>query len=226
MTPGEYEAWYHTPRGRWIADHEYRLLRSALDLPAGASVLDAGCGTGYFTRRLANDGYDITGIDTDAAMLGYARDHGTGRERYLAGDMRRLAFADRSFDGAIAITSLCFVREEQEAIAELARISRHCVALGLLNRHSLLWWRKGRGGGRGGYHGARWHTTHEARALLERAGLLDVVVHCAIQLPGGGRIARLVEGCVPDRMPYGGFLLAVGRAELPPGGLDPARQLS
>lgn len=50
----DYDAWYDTPRGRWIGDTEYRLVSGLLG--ARSTVLDAGCGTGWFTRRVAADG--------------------------------------------------------------------------------------------------------------------------------------------------------------------------
>ncbi|MGN6330395.1 MAG: class I SAM-dependent methyltransferase [Motilibacteraceae bacterium] len=42
-------------------------------VPAGARVLDAGCGTGRVAIRLAELGYDVVGVDLDAAMLAQAR---------------------------------------------------------------------------------------------------------------------------------------------------------
>ncbi|MYW13521.1 methyltransferase domain-containing protein [Streptomyces sp. SID2563] len=42
-------------------------------VPAGARVLDAGCGTGRVAIRLAELGYDCTGVDVDASMLAVAR---------------------------------------------------------------------------------------------------------------------------------------------------------
>jgi SAM-dependent methyltransferase len=39
----------------------------------GASVLDAGCGTGRVAIELARRGVDVVGIDLDAAMLAVAR---------------------------------------------------------------------------------------------------------------------------------------------------------
>ncbi|MFD8572747.1 class I SAM-dependent methyltransferase [Streptomyces sp. NPDC059639] len=42
-------------------------------LPAGARVLDAGCGTGRVMIRLAELGHDCVGIDLDASMLDVAR---------------------------------------------------------------------------------------------------------------------------------------------------------
>jgi SAM-dependent methyltransferase len=210
MTPAEYDAWYRTPRGSWIGETEYRLLREALTLPPGASVLDVGCGTGYFTRCLASDGFDVTGVDASAEMTGYARLHATGRERYLMGDARRLPFPDRHFDSCVAITSLCFICEQEQALAEMVRVTRRRIALGLLNRHSLFYRQKGRHGGRGAYRGATWHTPREARTLLLRAGLKRVAVRSAICLPGGGVVARGVEMAMPKSLLFGGFLLAVG----------------
>ena len=210
MTPAEYDAWYRTPRGSWIGDTEYRLLREALVLPPGASVLDVGCGTGYFTRRLASDGFDVTGVDASAEMIDYARSHGTGRERYVIDDARHLPFPDRHFDSCVAITSLCFIREQEQALAEMVRVTRRRIVLGLLNRHSLLYRRKGRHGGRGAYHGARWHTARAARALLVRATLKNITVRSAIYLPSGGVAAKCMESAVPQSLLFGGFLLAMG----------------
>lgn len=42
-------------------------------VPPGARVLDAGCGTGRVAIRLAELGYDCTGVDNDASMLHVAR---------------------------------------------------------------------------------------------------------------------------------------------------------
>lgn len=38
-------------------------------LPAGASVLDLGCGVGRLANRLADRGHDVTAVDESAAML-------------------------------------------------------------------------------------------------------------------------------------------------------------
>jgi protein-L-isoaspartate O-methyltransferase len=46
MNPADYDAWYDTPRGRWIGDTEYALAARLLAPQAGDSLLDVGCGTG------------------------------------------------------------------------------------------------------------------------------------------------------------------------------------
>ncbi|MEU3731713.1 class I SAM-dependent methyltransferase [Streptomyces sp. NPDC033538] len=47
-------------------------------VPAGARVLDAGCGTGRIMIRLAELGYDCVGVDLDASMLAVAREQAPG----------------------------------------------------------------------------------------------------------------------------------------------------
>ncbi|MGW1224988.1 class I SAM-dependent methyltransferase [Streptomyces sp. NPDC001478] len=42
--------------------------------PAGARVLDAGCGTGRVALRLTELGYDCVGVDVDPSMLAVARE--------------------------------------------------------------------------------------------------------------------------------------------------------
>jgi cyclopropane fatty-acyl-phospholipid synthase-like methyltransferase len=62
----QYDAWYQTARGEWIGQQEYRLVRYYLGPRPHETVLDIGCGTGYFTRCFANDqDANVVGIDPD-----------------------------------------------------------------------------------------------------------------------------------------------------------------
>jgi SAM-dependent methyltransferase len=216
MSPEQYDAWYYTERGRWIGETEFRLILRLLEPEPGARILDVGCGTGYFTRRFVTEGYAATGLDPDSAMLAYARAHRGGSEDYLLSDGRRLPFSDGEFDYCISIAALCFIADEHTALREMARVCRRGVALGLLNRRSLLYLQKGRDGGRGAYRGARWHTPREVRALLETLPPKTRRVRTAICLPSGGELARRLEPAC-SLLPFGGFIAAVAR--------DPVRRI-
>lgn len=205
MTPAEYDAWYDSPRGRWVGATELRLLTRMLDPQPGQSLLDVGCGSGWFTRRLAALGLAVTGLDIDPAMLAHARreDPGTG---YVQADALALPFRDAAFDSVVSVTALCFVPDWRRALAEMARVARGRVVVGLLNRHGLLWRRKGRGGGAGGYRGALWHDRRQLGEALASLGLKDARVGTALFLPGGSMFARGLERCLPDSLPWGSFL--------------------
>lgn len=203
--PARYEAWYQTPRGRWIAERESRLLRDAIRCAPGDTLLDAGCGTGHFSRRLAADGLEVSGVDLDGEALAYA-DRLGGGVRYLRADLRRLPFSDARFDHVVAITSLGFVADPRRAVEELWRVTHHSLSLGLLNRDSLLHRRET---GRGGYGGARWDRLADARGWLSglRPAPLRQFHRSALLLPEGRRWQRLIERLLPATLPWGGFVL-------------------
>lgn len=209
MTPREYDAWYRSSRGGWIGETEFRLPADALEPRAGESLLDVGCGTGCFTRLFAaRTGASLVGLDPDLASLRVALEQAGPNEGYLAGRAEGLPFGDRSFDRTMAVTSLCFAGSEREALQESVRVPRKRVALGLLNRRSLLYMQKGRHGGAGGHWTAHWHTQAEARALFNGMAVRNIAVRSGVLVPTGGRLARRLEAiCQGRRLLLGGFLL-------------------
>jgi hypothetical protein len=73
-SPEHYDSWCRTPRGAWIGEVEFRQLVDLLRPRPGESLLDVGCGTGWFSRRFAREaGLRVTGIDPDAQWLAFAQ---------------------------------------------------------------------------------------------------------------------------------------------------------
>lgn len=210
MNPADYDAWYHTPRGRWVGETEYALAARLLAPQPGDSLLDVGCGAGWFTRRAAADDLVATGLDPNAAWLDYARAHSSPALNWVEGDARDLPFADASFDHVLSIAALCFVEDARQAVAESVRATRRRFAIGWLNRRSLLYRKKGRGGGSGAYRGARWHSAGEVRALFCGLPVRNLKLRSAIFLPSATRAARGLEPAIPAGLPWGGLLLATG----------------
>ena len=206
----DYDSWYRTPRGAWIGGVEYRLLSRLLEALPGETLLDVGSGTGYFTRRFAADGLAVTGLDPNPEWLAFAEANARSWEEFVAGRAERLPFADRSFDLAVSVAALCFVREQQQALREMLRVTRRRFALGLLNRNSVLYLQKGRGGGTGAYRGAHWHSAMEIRSLFAGLPVENLAIRSAVFLPGGGMLARSAERVLPGWLPWGALIVAAG----------------
>jgi SAM-dependent methyltransferase len=70
-------------------------------LPAGASVLELGCGSGWpVSRHLVENGLSVTGIDSSPQMIELCRERLPGQE-WIVGDMRKVAL-ERRFQGILA----------------------------------------------------------------------------------------------------------------------------
>ena len=132
-----YEAWYGTPEGRRSDEMEKASLHQLLEnFPRALSVLEVGCGTGHFTRWLREQGLAAMGLDLSAEMLAEAQI--LDGLILVRGEAHRLPFADGTFDLVAFITTLEFLDQPQEAVAEALRVARRGLLLGVLNRWSLL----------------------------------------------------------------------------------------
>lgn len=89
-------------------------------LPAGARVLDLGCGPGLYTERLAAAGFDVTGVDFSERSIEYARSTGSN-VRYIEADYRELEL-DEHFDAVLMIYLDFAVLSPQDAQAVLRRV--------------------------------------------------------------------------------------------------------
>jgi len=85
-------------------------------LPAGATVLDLGCGAGMPTTRTLAQRFQVTGVDISPQQIERARLN-VPSATFLRADMSALDFAPGSFDGVAAFYSIIHVpREEHEAL--------------------------------------------------------------------------------------------------------------
>ena len=99
--------------------------------PAGARVLEVGCGPGHLSIRLAHHGFDVTGLDLDPAMIARARsqrrppgERDQPRPSFLVGDVAVLAFPDRSFDLVVSTLSMHHWADPAAGLAEIGRVLR------------------------------------------------------------------------------------------------------
>lgn len=169
MEPREYELMAGLEDRMWWYRAAHANLMLALGKPPATAnpLLDAGCGTGGFLRRLgqARPGLAAVGLDISGQALALARSRVAAR--LCAGSVNALPFADDSFAAVASIDVLCHrAVEPLKALSEAFR----CLAPGgrlVLNLPAYAWLASA--------HDLRVHndrrfTRGEAVALVEAAG--------------------------------------------------------
>jgi 2-polyprenyl-3-methyl-5-hydroxy-6-metoxy-1,4-benzoquinol methylase len=89
-----------------------RLLDLA-ELPAGARVVDFGCGDGVYSRSLAARGFSVLGLDPVATMIELAREQ-DGTIDFQVGGAADLAGA-RPFDAVVSLNVLAYLTDAEMA---------------------------------------------------------------------------------------------------------------
>jgi len=107
--------------GEWAAQVEGDPWTRYLDdlaarLPAGAHMLDLGCGNGSKLSRLGDRGFELTGVDIPREQLRLAGD-AVRAATFVHGDFAEVDFEPERFDAVTALYSVVHVpREEHEAL--------------------------------------------------------------------------------------------------------------
>jgi len=199
-----YEAWYETS-GRWADGLEKALLKRLLaGFSRAHTLLEVGCGTGHFTRWFGEQGLQVMGLDLSPPMLAEAVR--LGSLPYVQGDALALPFRAGAFDLAALITTLEFVADPVQALSEATRVARHGLILGVLNRQSLLAWRRKRSGELL-WQMARFFTPTELACLVQQAA-----AGTRVKIVWQTTLWPVWPGELP--LPWGGFIgMAVSMVE-------------
>jgi SAM-dependent methyltransferase len=109
-------------------------LCEALDLRAGARVLDVAAGNGNATLAAARRFCTVTSTDYVPALLeaGRKRAEAEGQDvHFQVADAEDLPFPDAAFDVVLSTFGVMFTPDQQKAAAELARVCRPGGKIGL-----------------------------------------------------------------------------------------------
>jgi 2-polyprenyl-3-methyl-5-hydroxy-6-metoxy-1,4-benzoquinol methylase len=104
-------------------EHIAKIINPAKD----ATILDAGCGSGRHSVRLARHGLLVTGIDFSDFVLRAAEQNVEnlglkGRVAFQQQDLLQLTFSDETFDYVLCWGVLMHVPAVTRAISELSRV--------------------------------------------------------------------------------------------------------
>jgi len=119
--------------GKFMWDPDYLpIVYNFLELEDKMKVLDVGCGTGTFTRKIAyrvKEG-EIIGLDIDEKLLESAKKIAKEKDlkiKYVKGNVYNLEFEDNYFDLVTCQKLLCNLDKPEDALKEMIRVSRDKV---------------------------------------------------------------------------------------------------
>ena len=118
---GAGEIWnWESPAGKLRWARRVKMLSSHLG--PGMSVLELGCGTGYFTRELARSGAEIVAIDVSPELLEIAGANCSAPNvRYEIQNASALSYPGGMFDAVVGSSVLHHLGIE-EALREIYRV--------------------------------------------------------------------------------------------------------
>lgn len=135
---------YYHPIAERLYDRAVPEMAALLGAPAGSTILDAGCGPGVHSIRLARAGYNIEAIDISQAMLreAKARVAASGlssRVTFQQQDITHLALETGSYQFVFSWGVIIHIREVEKALDELARVvaTGGRLALHVTNKSAL-----------------------------------------------------------------------------------------
>ncbi|MEC6906520.1 malonyl-ACP O-methyltransferase BioC [Photobacterium piscicola] len=88
------------------------------------SVIDIGCGTGYFSAKLQQQGFAVTAADLSSEMLLQAHKRCGNHCLYLQTDAENIAMANDSYDYAFSNLALQWCDDLSIPLRELQRVVR------------------------------------------------------------------------------------------------------
>ena len=108
------------------AELEFPATSSLVPNVDGKRLLDAGCGTGFYTKWLVEQGAEVLGIDVSNEMLSHAVEQVGDSAEFRQADLGEpLDFAAaESFDGIVSALALSYVKDWHQVFSEFNRILR------------------------------------------------------------------------------------------------------
>jgi ubiquinone/menaquinone biosynthesis C-methylase UbiE len=111
-------------------------LCEAVDVEAGARVLDVACGNGNAALAAARRGASVTGLDYVPELVRRAGERARAEQlamELVVGDAERLPFEEGDFEVALSSFGVMFTADHEKAARELLRVVRPGGRIGLAN---------------------------------------------------------------------------------------------
>jgi ubiquinone/menaquinone biosynthesis C-methylase UbiE len=188
-------------------------------------LLEVGCTAGDYTMMLAEDGYEVVGLDISTASIKaaelLAQELGLSRAQFIAADVEDMqGVPDNSFDGAFSFSALRYVPNPVRALREIRRVLKPGgrAAVDFPNKY-CPWFEllKFLVGGERHIHDHT-YSTEKVMRMMEQAGFANIevkrIIFFAKQFPGSLTPLYKVVDAVCESLPgvnhLAGIIMAKG----------------
>jgi ubiquinone/menaquinone biosynthesis C-methylase UbiE len=120
---------------------EVPYILELIDDIRGKKVLDAGCGTGFYSLVLSEKGAKVLGVDSSQKMIKIAKEKASKKmldAKFLIEDVTDLRIEDGVFDVVLSTLVLMEVKELDKAVSELVRVTKNGGDIVISAQHPIL----------------------------------------------------------------------------------------
>jgi trans-aconitate methyltransferase len=111
-----WDASLYATNGRFVA-HMAESLVELLQPQPGERILDHGCGDGFLTRRIAESGATVIGVDASPQMIAAARERGVDAHLVHAESLH----FESAFDAVFSNAALHWMKDQEAVLAGVHR---------------------------------------------------------------------------------------------------------
>jgi ubiquinone/menaquinone biosynthesis C-methylase UbiE len=198
-----FDLWSEVYDVEWVQRLAYRPVHDAvleaLRQRPRRAILDLGCGTGLFTRRLCNElpTTRVVGCDFSSGMLEHANRERAGG-RWVRGNALELPFAEGGFDTVVSTEAFHWFPHPRTALAQIHRTLEPGgqLLLAFINPPSPLVSEAARISSRLLGDPLLWPTPSRMRGWLAEAGFRIESQHRIRRLPAGHILPPVLTSAV------------------------------
>lgn len=173
----DYDLFFVSQLGKQVFKYESKAILNNLNLRNGLRILDVGCGTGVFTKLLAQKDLDVKGVDESEKMLSYGKlKPELANVEFVSGSAECLPFPDAHFDRILCAFMLEFAVNPGKVVTEMIRVLKPGGIMVIVTLNSRGVWAKERVG-EGVYANAKFRSPSELLSLIPLGGKATTCIH-------------------------------------------------
>lgn len=125
-----------------LLSRKIELMRSALPTDGAQALkgLDLGCGQGWYVTQMAQEGFEMAGVDVSAGQVDNARRHSSAQGQSLdlkVATAAKIPFPDSSFDFVYSINVVHHILDDDARVSTFKEIARVLKPGGVFFLHEM-----------------------------------------------------------------------------------------